>query len=61
MAIYTFQQVNHPSRNFVPLLIEHSKESIIRGGLLVVVPFFSVGRDEVFVITPKQTVNSRQK
>jgi len=34
----------------LPLFVQKSPESIVRGGLLVVVPFFDVRSDQVFVI-----------
>lgn len=44
------EYIGDPSRSFLPVLVKHPNESIIRGGLLVVIPFFSVGSDKVLVV-----------
>jgi len=44
------EYIGNPSRGFLPVLVEHPNEPIVRGGLLVVIPFFSVGSDKVLVV-----------
>jgi hypothetical protein len=44
------EYIGDPSRSFFPVLVKHPNKSIIRGGLLVVIPFFSVGSDKVLVV-----------
>jgi len=39
-----------PSRGLLPLLVEHSNESIVGGGFLAMIPFFGMRSDEVIVI-----------
>lgn len=50
LGLLSDEYIGDPSRGFLPVLVKHPSESIVRGGLLVVIPFFSVGRDKVLVV-----------
>lgn len=44
------EYIGDPSRGFLPVFVKRPNEPIVRGGLLVVIPFFSVGSDKVLVV-----------